>query len=105
MIADPFTDAAMKHLAKVDRDKSREWFDGFVACTRWARTHLAAQEPTDAEVEAAAEAWSKSFIDGHPQREAWKPGGDISTRYAAIERARTALSAARAARRDEKDTP
>lgn len=37
MTTDPFTDAAMEHLAKVDHDKSREWFDGFVACTRWAR--------------------------------------------------------------------
>ena len=49
MTTDPFTAAAMEHLAKVDHDKSREWFDGFIACTAWARTHLAAQEPTDAE--------------------------------------------------------
>lgn len=49
MTTDPFTDAAMEHLAKVDHDKSREWFDGFVACTRWARDHLARQEATDAE--------------------------------------------------------
>lgn len=56
MTTDPFTDAAMEHLAKVDHDKSREWFDGFVACTRWARDHLARQEATDAEVLAALNA-------------------------------------------------
>lgn len=108
MTTDPFTAAAVEHLAKVDHDKSREWFDGFVACTRWARDHLAAQEtdgghgprttaairewagawptaqePTDAEIDAAAAVIWESY--------------DLLDR-AAI---RDALAAARAARRAE----
>lgn len=84
MTTDDFTDAAMEHLAKVDHDKSREWFDGFVACTRWARDHLAAQEPTDAEVRAV-----------------WYALGPRVTIAMEYEDLRDALSAARAVRRDE----
>lgn len=65
-----------------------------------ARDYLARQEVTEAEAEAAARAWAESFIEGHPQREAWEPGGDISVRAASIERARAALSAARDLGRD-----
>ena len=59
----------------------------FLAGAKWARAHLAAQEPTDAEVEAA-----KAVLD--------------SVEYADEPQSiRAALSAARAARRDEEDKP
>lgn len=80
---DNFTSAAMTHLAEVDHDKSRDWFDGFVACVSWARDHLAAQEPTDAEVEAVKDIMRSVGSD------------DLDVL------ARQALSAARAVRRDE----
>ena len=66
----------------------------FVAGAEWARTHLAAQEPTDAEVEAAARAIHINTI-----REFDDLGG--LDQHALRTRARKALSAARAARRDE----
>lgn len=66
-----------------------------------ARTHLAAQEPTDAEVEAAARALyaedvNESYIEWPAYDSPQNVGRDLYT-----ERARNALSAARAARRDE----
>ena len=61
-----------------------------------ARTHLAAQEPTDAEVEAAAE----GMWDRYGNRGMWKHAPD-RLRLAFRADARAALSAARAARRDE----
>ena len=75
MATDPFTDAA--------RTEAESWIgmdlddhDNFVSGAVWARDHLAAQEPTDAEVEAGANAII-ALLTG------------------------VALSAARAARRDE----
>lgn len=66
--SDPFTSAAMAHLAKVDHDKSHGWFEGFVACFSWAHDHLAAQEPTAAEIEAGKavlESAGLTVFDGH----------------------------------------
>lgn len=67
---------------------------GFQDGAEWARTHLAAQEPTDAEVEAGKAVLESraSVFDGH------LPGFSEHV-------ARKVLIAARAARRDEKDTP
>ena len=58
----------------------------FLDGASWARTHLAAQEPTDAEVDAARKVWE-------------------GPRWArtSSEHARAALSAAYAARRDEEN--
>ena len=58
---DPFTAAAR---AEAERDHPDDDYEGsggaercaFMAGAVWARTHLAAQEPTDAETEAAANA-------------------------------------------------
>ena len=89
-----FTEAARAEAERrytriVRRNKTAdEWLDdgraaGFASGAEWARTHLAAQEPTDAEVEAA-----KAVLD--------------SVEYADEPQSiRAALSAARAARRDE----
>ena len=96
MTTDPFTEAAMEHLATVDHDKSRDWFDGFVACTAWARTRLAAQEPTDAEIDAAARTWAESG----PTAAVWEQMAEERREYTR-ERMHACLSAARAARRDE----
>ena len=54
-----FTTAAR---AKAERaDGMDQWDrDCFLSGAEWARTHLAAQEPTDAEVEAA-----KAVLDAH----------------------------------------
>ena len=68
MTADNFTDAARAEAERrynriVRRNKTAdEWLDegrasGFTSGAEWARTHLAAQEPTDAEVEAAEVEW------------------------------------------------
>ena len=113
MTTDPFTDAAR---AEAERRWSRDLLGddalpgparmnrriGFDLGAQWARTHLAAQEPTDAEVEAAARAlahWDGASGWGTP---AWD--GEI-TEAAYIYGAHMALLAARAARRDEKDKP
>ena len=97
MTTDPFTDAARaeawrRHPDPVDVETGEpvdDWgFEeqgrrDFQAGAEWARTRLAAQEPTAAEVRAAAVVIWESY--------------DLLDR-AAI---RDALSAARAARRDE----
>lgn len=101
---DPFTDAARAYARErypsgtdLDRDR-RMVVDEFAV---WARTHLAAQEPIDAEVEAAARA-----ISAEQDRRiglkagAWWGGAEYRRNFAR-EDARAALSAARAARRDE----
>ena len=125
MTTDPFTEAAMKHLAAVDHDKSRDWFDGFVACTAWARTHLgaqetdgghgprttaairewtgvwpAAQEPTDAEVLAALNASMDPHGPPEPHLERYAPR-DVDEMRRAIAAALSARAALSAARRDE----
>lgn len=94
MTTDPFTEAARAEAeAFVRKAMADAWTDGeeFEHLPRvlaerlpeWARAHLAAQEPSDAEVEAA-----KAVLD--------------SVEYADEPQSiRAALSAARAARRDE----
>ena len=64
---------------------------------------LAAQEPTDAEIEAAAEA-TCSGEGGCDPCFNWDDSVDGGCTYC-TRHARAALSAARAARRDEEDTP
>lgn len=65
----------------------------------WARVHLAAQEPTGAEVEAAC----LGFYENLNSLTDWTKLASIQPDLAAKYRAgmRRALSAARAARRDE----
>ena len=62
-----------------------------------ARTHLAAQEPTDAEVLAALNAQSRGLVGAHATQR------DSLDRFESqsVAAMRAALSAARAARRDE----
>ena len=105
MTADNFTDAAGAEAERrynriVRRNKTAdEWLDegrasGFTSGAEWARTHLAAQEPTDAEVLAVARLFYRTqcghdLLDGSVYKDRW------------MNTARAALSAARAARRDE----
>ena len=107
MTADNFTDAARAEAERrynriVRRNKTAdEWLDegrasGFTSGAEWARTHLAAQEVTDAEVLAALNAHGVVMspkMHPAPSLDYW---GDKSA-----EAMRAALSAARAARRDE----
>lgn len=86
-MTDAFTTAAR---AAAERDWGttvRAQRPAFIAGARWAWYHLAAQAPTEEEVEAA-----KAVLDAH----------EYADEPQAI---RDALTAARAARRDEKDTP
>ena len=81
MTTDPFTEAARAEAdSRAYGNSAGVFCNAFRAGAEWARTHLAAQEPTDAEVEAGANAII-ALLTG------------------------VALSAARAARRDEKDAP
>lgn len=97
MTTNTFTKAAMAHLAAVDHDKNQDWFNGFVAAIAWARTHLATQEPTEAEVRAV-----KIALIQYEYRVV--PGNELTMiRHLGREdeydkRARAALSAARDAR-------
>ena len=102
MTTDPFTTAA--------RAEAESWIgmdlddhDNFVSGAVWARDHLDAQEPTDAEIEAAAEA-TCSGEGGCDPCFNWDDSVDGGCTYC-TRHARAALSAARAARRDEEDTP
>src|SRR5699024_10795559 len=64
---------------------------------------LSAQEPTDAEVEAAARShWAEVWLN--PELHPWDTEATESERRSCRREARAALSAARAARRDE-ETP
>ena len=82
---------AMKPTDRMDELPRRCAIDGFVAGAVWGREQALAQEPTDAEVLAALNAeqpWAaEDDLDGWPE--------------GAVLRMRAALSAARAARRDE----
>lgn len=104
MTTDPFTEAARaeaEDYARTPRMNVGTVRDRIAEAHRagaeWARTHLAAQEPTDAEVEAAAIECVKFLFLTAPERpwedpeavEQWEP------------MARIALRSARAARRDE----
>ena len=111
MTTDPFTKAARAEAERrwSPRESDRlpmDWLDegmgsGFVLGALWARTYLAEQEPTAAEVEAARLALHQALASD------WMGivnvlGGD-QREYDALlaELARAALSAVRAARRDE----
>lgn len=126
MTADNFTEAA--------RAEAESWIgmnpddhDNFVSGAEWARTHLAAQEPTDAELDALYDTFiahnederNEEYTrteDGEPYHEricsecgeaVWIKGEHYwaATRANGARKrhhvARAALSAARAARRDE----
>ena len=110
MTADNFTDAARAEAERrynriVRRNKTAdEWLDegrasGFTSGAEWARTHLAAQEPTEAECEAAAVAIC-SGAGGCDPCFNWDDSVDGGCTYC-TRHARAALSAARATRRDE----
>ena len=107
MTADPFIEAARaeaerRHNRIARRNKTAdEWLDegrasGFTSGAEWARTHLAAQEPTDAEVLAALNAQSRGLVGAHATQR------DSLDRFESqsVAAMRAALSAARAARRD-----
>ena len=100
--------AAMLEAAGAS-DDIRAWFPaGFEKGAEWARTHLAAQEPTDAEIETAARAMRIETLGDTVRPGAaarWWDNGDVSPDEADKLRrlARAALSAARAARRDEEN--
>ena len=106
MTTDPFTDAAnaaAREYARTPRmnvgtvqDRIGEAHaDGWEA----ARTHLAAQEPTDAEVEAAARAIYVQRASYHTAASWEREPETVKTLYR--KDARAVLSAASAARRDE----
>ena len=116
MTPDNFTEAARAEAERrynriVRRNKTAdEWLDegrasGFTSGAEWAHDHLAAQEPTDDEVETAARAMRIETLAGTVRPGAaarWWDNGDVSPDEADKLRrlARAALSAARAARRD-----
>lgn len=87
MTTDPFTKAAEAEAMRAYRDTGMPRYVLAVHMAEWARAHRAAQEPTDAECIAF---WY-----------AFEDAADETN----IENIRAALSAARAARRDEEDKP
>ena len=111
MTTDNFTEAARaeaegRYNRTVRRNKTAdEWLDegrasGFASGAEWARTHLASQEPTDAEIEAAAKSlWAEIWLN--PELHPWDTEATGAERASCRREARAALSAARAARRDE----
>ena len=108
MTTDDFTKAARAYAEQACyQDENRRIAEaGFRAGWKAARTYLAAQEPTDAEVETAARAMRIETLAGTVRPGAaarWWDNGDVSPDEADKLRrlARAALSAARAARRDE----
>ena len=102
MTTDNFTKAARAEAA--ERFPFSEGYEsgvyqrrGFVAGAAWARDRLAQQEPTDAEVLAALNAdYALRFGPRNLPADSLEPYGDETVRIM-----RAALSAARAARRDE----
>ena len=74
----------------------------FTNAAEWARTHLAAQEPTDAEVEAACVGFYNDPNGLTDWTKLARVQPDLADKYRAG--MRRALSAARAARRDEETT-
>ncbi|MCT1430591.1 hypothetical protein M3G50_07465 [Brachybacterium muris] len=80
----------------------------FLAGAEWARTYPAAQEPSDAEVEAAVlgelahlQGYDLAGEEDRAEVLAWWAGMDEEVRASRLDTARAALSAARAAQRDE----
>ena len=103
MTTDPFTDAATsayedyvrtpKMNVGTFRDRIAE---AYMDAAEWARAYLATQEPTDAEIDAAARTWAESG----PTAAVWEQMAEERREYTR-ERMHACLSAARAARRDE----
>ena len=98
MTTDPFTEAAREEFYRVWHSPIHDHSQIGMAIhmAEWARTHLTAQEPTDAEVLAALNAHGVVMspkMHPAPSLDYW---GDKSA-----EAMRAALTAARAARRDE----
>ena len=100
---DPFTEAAYdKAIAECGGGKA-DYLDTvtiFLMGANWARDHLAAQEPTDAEVEAAT---LELYVRSHHSTGRQTPfeSLDHEDKVSWVEDGRAVLSAARAARRDE----
>ena len=91
-------DAAVSDLAQFPHgiDSITAWVSGSV----WARDRLTAQEPSDAEVEAAARAlYAEDVNESYTEWPAYDSPQNIG-RELYIERARNALSAARRARNE-----
>ena len=108
MTTDPLTEADLMDYARAEAEtrwpqrRAGHYVQqlAFVAGAEWARSYLAAQEPDDAEVEAAARAISAE----QDRRIGLKAGawwGAERRRNLARADARAALRSARAARRDE----
>src|SRR5699024_536207 len=102
MTTDPFTEAARKQSRwewdfNLSPMSSTPVEDLGQRMAEWARTHLAAQEPTDAEVDAVAASILWETSGRH-----WEDITD-GERREYREYARAALSAARTARRDEEE--
>ena len=113
MTTDEFTEAARKRAERrvpldggepdlIFRDR-RE----LVEMAEWARTYPAAQEPSDAEVEAAVlgelahlQGYDLAGEEDRAEVLAWWAGMDEEVRASRLDTARAALTAARAARRD-----
>ena len=102
MTTDDFAEAALAEA----REQCGNSYDGdnFLAGAYWARDHLAAQEPTDAEVEAAT---LELYVRSHHSTGRQTPfeSLDHEDKVSWVEDGRAVLSAARAARRDEEDRP
>ena len=104
MTTDPFTDADLTDYARAEAEtrwpqrRTGHYVQqlAFVAGAEWAREHLAAQGPTDAECLAVL---NVAIV---PLGEPPKRNGLADWNPAAVERVRAALSAAR---RDERGTP
>ena len=104
MTTDPFAEAAYdKAIAEYGGGKA-DYLDTvtiFLMGANWARAHLAAQEPTDAEVLAALNAdYAIRFGPRNLPADSLEPYGDEAVRIM-----RAALTAARTARRDEGSVP
>ena len=95
MTTDPFTEAASdKANARYGTAGNREvWMEA----AEWARTHLAAQEPTGAEVEAAAERMFTTASNAAANDETWQKASEHTKDWWRM----IALAALRPARRDE----
>ena len=96
MTTDDFTEAA--RAESMAASGMEQWDrECFMAGAEWARAHLAAQEPTDADVLAALNAdYAIRFGSRNLPADSLEPYGDEAVRIM-----RAALSAARAVRRDE----
>lgn len=95
-MTDAFTTAAEHEADRVTEDGDNAANGGFMAGALWARDHLAAQEPTDAEVEAATRV---IYVRSHHStgRQAPWERLDLEEQVAWLEDGRAALIAAKEA--------